>query len=142
MSLTFRKILRGSCLCKFPAKCDSQGFKSEVPKDKLSKETIFVPQNDSEAQKLECDHVYGVYDSIADHFSDTRHSPWPKVADFLQRLPPFSLVADVGCGNGKYLGVNKNITTFGSDRSINLINICRERGHCAIVSDILSLPYR
>ena len=142
ISLTFRKVLKDNCRCKYPEKCDSQGFKTQISDEKASKETVFIPKSDTEAQELEKAHVYQIYDEIADHFSDTRHSPWPKVGDFLRGLPSHSLVADVGCGNGKYLGVNKDIATFGSDRSINLIKICRERGHCAIVSDILSLPYR
>ena len=44
-----------------------------------------------------------MYETIASHFSDTRHTKWPRVAEFLRNLPNFSLVADVGCGNGKYL---------------------------------------
>ena len=141
ISLTFRKVLKNKCDCKFPEKCDSQSFTPPLP-DSSSEDAIFVPKTDLEAQKLEAAHVYQVYDEIADHFSDTRHSPWPKVSKFLQELPPDSLVADVGCGNGKYLGVNKRLAMFGSDKSANLVNICRERGYSAIVSDILSLPYR
>lgn len=139
MSLTFRRILKDECRCKYTEKCDAQAL---VSQENSSKEVVFVPMNDSEAKKLEAAHVNDVYNDIADHFSDTRHSPWPRVADFLRELPLFSIVADAGCGNGKYLGINKDIVTFGSDRSINLIKICRERGYCAIVSDILALPYR
>jgi len=50
-----------------------------------------------------------VYETIASHFSSTRHSPWPHVVDFINQIPVGSLVADVGCGNGKYLGINPNI---------------------------------
>lgn len=32
-----------------------------------------------------------------------RYKPWPKVHAFLESLPRYSLVVDVGCGNGKYL---------------------------------------
>jgi len=141
ISLTFRKVLKDKCDCKFPEKCDLQSFSPPFP-ESTSEDAIFVPKTDLEAQRLEATHVYQVYDEIADHFSDTRHSPWPKVSKFLQELPPESLVADVGCGNGKYLGVNKSLAMFGSDKSANLIKICREKGYCAIVSDILSLPYR
>ena len=47
-------------------------------------------------EALEAKHVHGVYSQIATHFSDTRYKPWPRVARFLQQLPPGSLVADVG----------------------------------------------
>ena len=50
-------------------------------------------------------HVRAVYDRVARHFSSTRFSVWPNVARFLAGVEPGSIVADVGCGNGKYLGV-------------------------------------
>ena len=101
-----------------------------------------VPKSEVEAENLEKLHVHEVYEKIAPHFSGTRHSPWPRVAEFLRQQPVGSLVADVGCGNGKYLGINDNIFKTGSDRSLNLAAICRERGFSVIVCDILSLPYR
>ena len=58
-----------------------------------------------DADKFEDEHVHGVYDAIARHFSHTRYKPWPRVASFLQSLEDGALVADVGCGNGKYLQV-------------------------------------
>ena len=48
------------------------------------------------AESLEAEHVHKVYSQIAEHFSDTRYKPWPRVAQFLQQLPPGSLMADVG----------------------------------------------
>ncbi|KAK3577072.1 hypothetical protein CHS0354_037097 [Potamilus streckersoni] len=99
-------------------------------------------ENDAAAAELEKLHVHQVYDNIADHFSGTRHSPWPRIFEFLKQLPAGSLVADIGCGNGKYLGVNNQICMIGSDRSQNLVKICQERNYLAIVSDILSIPLR
>jgi alkylated DNA repair protein alkB family protein 8 len=29
--------------------------------------------------------------------------------EFLKALPSGSIVADIGCGNGKYLGINKDL---------------------------------
>ena len=62
-----------------------------------------------------------MYDKIAPHFSHTRYKPWPKVAEFLNKLDDGSIVADVGCGNGKYLGVNKDLHMVRTDRSQNLL---------------------
>jgi hypothetical protein len=42
--------------------------------------------------------------------------PWPLVEKFLQALPEGTLLADVGCGNGKYLHVNPLCYPVGSDR--------------------------
>lgn len=50
----------------------------------------------SGVNELESKFVHDVYREIAPHFSDTRHKPWPKVAEFLSRLPRGSLVADIG----------------------------------------------
>ncbi|EKG03914.1 hypothetical protein TCSYLVIO_005026 [Trypanosoma cruzi] len=55
-----------------------------------------------EGDVLEREHVLKVYDAIASHFSSTRYKAWPKVQAFIESLPKYSLVADVGCGNGKY----------------------------------------
>lgn len=46
--------------------------------------------------KIEDQYVKEVYDSIAPHFSDTRHKPWPKIEAFLKSQPFGSLVCDVG----------------------------------------------
>ncbi|RKO84204.1 S-adenosyl-L-methionine-dependent methyltransferase [Blyttiomyces helicus] len=96
----------------------------------------------STPEGLERSHVADVYNLIADHFSDTRYKPWPVVDDFLRELPPGSVGADVGCGNGKYLQVNPALHMMGSDRSSKLIDICRDRGFEALVCDNLALPYR
>lgn len=147
LSLTFRKVRSTPCDCKYPVYCDSQTH-SEKPQCKtddvrdLPDRCSTVPQSEQDAIDLEKKHVYYVYDSIAEHFSGTRHSPWPRIAAFLKAQPPGSFVADVGCGNGKYLGINEHLFMSGSDRSLNLARICRERGFQVIVCDILSLPYR
>ena len=37
-----------------------------------------------------------IYNKIADHFSGTRHSPWPIISKFLNDLPEGSMVLDIG----------------------------------------------
>jgi len=53
-------------------------------------------------------------------------------------------VADIGCGNGKYLGVNPKIQMIGTDRSFNLIGCAREinKQFQTFVADSLLLPLR
>lgn len=126
--------------------------------------------------RLEKEHVHQIYDLIAPHFSSTRYKvspiglffasslatlflqPWPMVDDFLKSQSPFSVIADVGCGNGKYMTSNPLCLFQGSDRcifqnsfyefidahihrSIELAKICVERGLNAIVCDNRHLPY-
>ncbi|CBZ26116.1 conserved hypothetical protein [Leishmania mexicana MHOM/GT/2001/U1103] len=68
------------------------------------------PLLSTDAAAYEREHVHDVYSAIADHFSSTRYKAWPQVSAFLESLPPFSLVADVGCGNGKYFLAAQRLT--------------------------------
>ena len=151
ISLTFRKVKTDPCKCKFPQLCDSQNKSAIVNENMLGnngdEEAIVNKENEGAitATNMEKQHVYDVYEKIAPHFSNTRYKPWPKVAEFLNKLPDGSIVADVGCGNGKYLGVNKQLQMIGTDRSFNLIQICAERSKMqfqTFVADSLRLPLR
>ncbi|KAJ3216553.1 Alkylated DNA repair protein alkB 8 [Clydaea vesicula] len=94
------------------------------------------------AVEKEEEYVHKVYDAIAPHFSLTRYKPWPVVDDFLNHLSKGSFGTDVGCGNGKYISVNKDIFILGNDRSKNLIEICEKKGFEVLVGDACNLPYR
>lgn len=67
---------------------------------------FWPPGMDPEAAQLEKQHVHDVYASIAPYFSDLQSKAWPRVRQFLQEQKPGSLIADIGCGTGKYLKVN------------------------------------
>lgn len=100
------------------------------------------------AARYESQHVHDVYNTIAPHFSATRHKPWPRIANFLCSLPAGSVGLDVGCGNGKYLDVNPDIHVLGSDRSEELVKLAAQRrtprsGLAEVaVADGFDLPYR
>ncbi|XP_050293011.1 alkylated DNA repair protein alkB homolog 8 isoform X2 [Anthonomus grandis grandis] len=128
VSFTFRKVLQGECKCIYKTHCDSH-----------NKETCL---DDTTASRLESLHVHKVYDSIADHFSDTRHKPWPNVLDFVQSFDCGHVIVDVGCGNGKYLSHNKKIFDVGCDYSSGLIEICNKRNFNAFIGDCLSIPIK
>ncbi|XP_050416863.1 alkylated DNA repair protein alkB homolog 8 isoform X2 [Patella vulgata] len=130
-SFTFRKLAINKGSLENNASSDHDG-----------KERICLPNTEEEAISLEQQHVHQVYEEIADHFSSTRHSPWPQIVDFLKEQPLGSIMADIGCGNGKYLGINKTIYSIGSDRSFGLVKICQERCFEALVSDVMSIPLR
>jgi hypothetical protein len=55
---------------------------------------------------------------------DTKQ-PWPVVDEFLRSLPAGSVGLDVGCGNGKYLAVNKDVFIVASDRYVVSVADCR-----------------
>lgn len=89
------------CYCKYHSICDTYQ-QSITNKDTDASNSIENPS------KCELDNVHKVYNEIANHFSETRHSPWPQVADFLKRFQTGSILVDIGCGNGKYLDTDYN----------------------------------
>lgn len=128
ISCTFRKILKGGCTCKYQTVCDS-----------FIEQNLKMPTSEG-AVKIEQEYVHNVYEKISDHFSLTRHSPWPKVLDFVVSLKPGSILVDIGCGNGKYFNLNKNIFHFGGDTCSKLNEICKEHGE-VLRFNCLSLPF-
>ncbi|KAL4197588.1 hypothetical protein AMTRI_Chr04g251900 [Amborella trichopoda] len=132
-----------------PTLGDGFGFSSaQAIVEPLTKLTRFLHKDPvcsssiASTPDIEKKYVHRVYDAIAPHFSSTRFAKWPKVAEFLNSLTPSSVVLDSGCGNGKYLGFNRDCLFIGCDISAPLINICAERGHEVMVADAVNLPYR
>lgn len=88
--------------------------------------------------------VHDVYNEIAPHFSQTRYKPWPIVEKFLQSQKDYTIGLDVGCGNGKYLAVNKKLYMIGTDRSDGLVNCAKDvsnNNYNLGVADGLRLPH-
>ena len=100
-----------------------------------------TPVETSNSYKLESEHVTSVYSSIAPHFSMTRYKPWPRVESFIQSLPPNSLVADIGCGNGKYLRVKTSGIILGCDNCVNLLTLAKSSSSFLLQADTTNLPY-
>ena len=89
--------------------------------------------------------MQSVYDEIAEQWHGTRYRAWPRVEEFVRALPPSSLVADLGCGNGKMAAACRagattpSAATFppascGSPRCSKKLD--------AQVADVMALPYR
>jgi ubiquinone/menaquinone biosynthesis C-methylase UbiE len=109
---------------------------SIVPKFKLTPE-------------IEKEHVHNIYNSISEHWSETRYKPWPNVVKFIKNYDTKSLIGDIGCGNGKYIPSNKG-NVIAVDFSIPLletiksnINITKHNSSYDLCSgDITNLPIR
>uniref|UniRef100_A0A158P998 tRNA (carboxymethyluridine(34)-5-O)-methyltransferase n=1 Tax=Angiostrongylus cantonensis TaxID=6313 RepID=A0A158P998_ANGCA len=131
VSITLRKIRREPCQCQFKEYCDwDRGGEMGVPSDEIS------------ARKVESLYVNGVYECIASHFDETRFSSWRAVNRFMSAVSPYSVVYDVGCGNGKYLAKNDNLLKIGCDMSQMLCQIVSAKGFMIIRADALCLPFR
>jgi alkylated DNA repair protein alkB family protein 8 len=144
-SLTFRKIRKSECSCPYVKQCDThKSQQTAVTSIDEFKIKLEESKHSDVPTEIEKKHVYDVYEKIASHFSHTRYKPWPRVAEYLNKLPKGALNADVGCGNGKYLNVNNDIFSIGTDRSFNLVNICKEKSKTnqLFVADSLKLPFR
>lgn len=132
VSFTFRRVRRRPCTeCGFPSRCDSALSGAAAAAAPVAA-----------APEIEREHVHKLYDAIAKHFSHTRYAGWPRIDRYIGTLAPGTVLADIGCGNGKYLGANKGILSVGLDRSEPLARICRERGHEVMVSDAVQVPFR
>lgn len=75
-------------------------------------------------EEFENKYVHETYNVIAKKFSGTRHSTWPRVSHFIQTELSSAglLIADIGCGNGKYLvDIPHNCRYIGVDACENLL---------------------
>lgn len=122
-----------------------------VPELSLTPAVEAPPLNeddDADAERYEAVHVHQVYDAIAPHFSLTRHKPWPRVSGFLEALSRGALIADVGCGNGKYVAAARAAghTVVGVERCRGLCTASTAaagKGSAdAAVGDCLAIPLR
>ncbi|OWR44852.1 hypothetical protein KGM_211918 [Danaus plexippus plexippus] len=125
ISLTFRKTRQGPCNCCYETLCDSR----------------VTADLDEVASHLEDLHVHQVYEQIAGHFSSTRHKPWPKVVEFLQDIPPGSIVLDLGAGNGKNILNRNDLLQVACEYSAGLLSECRSVTRaCCVRADVLHAP--
>lgn len=113
ISLTFRWTRAGECTCTHRALCDST-----TRTDLMKREA---------AAQLEELHVHQVYERIAEHFSTTRHKPWPRVVQFVRAVPPGGVLIDLGSGNGKNILDRSDIIQLAGERSGALLEACRVR---------------
>jgi alkylated DNA repair dioxygenase AlkB/SAM-dependent methyltransferase len=113
----------------------------------------------------ERDHVHAIYDAVATQWHHTRGRRgvlWPGATQFLQRLEPGSIVADVGCGDGKYfsaiieagsyvIGTDISrpllMTAFSPDDQADTRRVSDERRHFldrpdVCVADCMNVPLR
>jgi alkylated DNA repair dioxygenase AlkB/SAM-dependent methyltransferase len=125
-----------------------------------------APTNALVTPATEREHVHAVYDAIATQWHHTRGKRgvlWPGARQFLERLPPGSIVADCGCGDGKYFPAILEAGSYviGTDISMPLLqtafgkgekiaDTCKVSAHreslrdrpAVAVADCMSLPLR
>ncbi len=89
--------------------------------------------------------VARVFDAIAAEFDGTRDRPWPEVLEFVESLPPGSLVLDLGCGNARHAKplLEKGHRVVGFDASRAMLAIARHRVPRGLFAqgDLCALPF-
>jgi tRNA (uracil-5-)-methyltransferase TRM9 len=90
------------------------------------------------------------WDSIAESFDTTRQKPWKNCLDFINSLDQDSIVADLGCGNGRHLFpcAHRCSRVFGVDLSQRFLHIIRRKllqtpvyNITLIHGDVVFLPF-
>lgn len=89
---------------------------------------------------FEIRNVKNVYENIVVEFSNSRHCKWDWVEDFINKMPPKSIMLDVGCGNGRNM-TNTNHNFYGIDNCTKFIEIAQQRNLNVILSDMTVLPF-
>jgi SAM-dependent methyltransferase len=98
--------------------------------------------NNASSRINEQKYVHNTYSLIAKSFNNTRYAHWNKVKEFIDGLPSGALLADSGCGNGKYANYRQDITWFGNDACPELVEYAKHKSRHCIVANCLNLPYR
>mmetsp|Transcript_131740 Transcript_131740/g.262878 ORF Transcript_131740/g.262878 Transcript_131740/m.262878 type:complete len:250 (+) Transcript_131740:2-751(+) len=127
------------------------GQKLRGPEQKTTAVDVPTPEfaNPFRTPAIEAEHVHTVYDTIAEHWNHTRYKAWPRVDAFIRGLAPGSLVADLGCGNGKNIPAIREAGGFvvASDICAPLVRIARDShgddvSASTLVADCLCSPMR
>jgi tRNA (uracil-5-)-methyltransferase TRM9 len=94
-------------------------------------------------QDSKIDYFLNTYDNIAIHFNETRKAIWKCVGKFLDNIPKYSLIADVGCGNGKYTRYRQDIFVIANDICVPLLQTIEKKySYDCCVANGLYLPYK
>ena len=97
---------------------------------------LWGPSSSSLAKKSGIWNTFGLHNSAKNRMGKSytqllcRFAVWPKVKNFLEMLPGGACLADVGCGNGKYFTVRKDLMIVGVDRSRGL---CSHKASISLV---------
>jgi SAM-dependent methyltransferase len=93
--------------------------------------------------ELEKKHVHDIYNTIAHDFSRTRWSMWHEVKYFLNNLASHSLIADIGCGNGKNFVEDGNKFYIGFDITLKFLEeITTKTKYEGVGGNALILPFK
>jgi len=94
----------------------------------------------SSTPEKETKFVTNVYNTIANHFSDTRSYAWSWITDFVKSTPPDSTIYDIGCGSGRNMNY-EGYKFIGVDSSSAFVDMCLANNQTAIKASMTELPF-
>jgi SAM-dependent methyltransferase len=83
-----------------------------------------------------------VYSHIAESFHATRNALWPGVKSFMDKIPKYAILGDIGCGNGKYATYRKDIVWLGADPCKQLLYFAQNKNPNVIQANGINLPFK
>ena len=90
---------------------------------------------------IEKEYVIDTYEKISQTFNKTRSYLWPSVKQFLDDIPSYSLIVEIGCGNGKNLLYRKkNCFNIGMDICDSFTKMCYNKKIEVNKSSCLYIP--
>ncbi|CAF1608679.1 unnamed protein product, partial [Didymodactylos carnosus] len=86
---------------------------------------------------------HDVYNKIALNCHNKHNRAWPNVKKFLQKFDSYSMIADIGCGTGKYLSISDHFYV-GCDHSNTLCSLSKQHQPSVqvLTADNLNIPLR
>jgi len=87
-------------------------------------------------------HVIEVYKHISKHFDSTRFEIWPIIKTFINQFPKYSLIADIGCGNGRNSLYRNDCNFICSDIVPQFVDICTKKNLNCVLANNLYLPFQ
>ena len=85
-------------------------------------------------------NIQDTYDLIAKEFAVTRVFTWNWTDKFIESLEKYSIILDIGCGNGRNLNYKDKIM-IGNDLSFEQLKQC-SNNKCIIHCNMLKLPFK
>ena len=91
---------------------------------------------------IEQDFVVKPYNIIAYPFSHTRGYIWEGVKQFLDNIPSYSTIVEIGSGNGKNLMRRKDCYPIAFDLSYAFAHITNQIGIDSVIGNSIMIPLR
>ena len=101
---------------------------------------IMMSSYASSTPEKETKFVTNVYNTIANHFSDTRSYQWSWITDFVKSTPPGSNIYDIGCGSGRNMNY-EGYKFIGIDSSSAFVDMCLANKQTAVKASMTDIPF-